>query len=444
MDMKSKLLNRLKQEVDAIPIADAHDHIMERRESLGRDVDLFDVFDRTYVKADFVSAGMPVDDWVREEFDPAEGWRRIRPYIHRVRNTSYYRSLIGAFRDLYDFTDDELNDGNWRELSDKIQAANKRKDWYHHVLKEKSRIEVSLLHSTDPDVFDTEREFCVPVLWVDPLLYGHSNLVLLENKVQRQILRYGREALQKQHRLPVQSFDDYLALVDTVFKRAVAKGAVAAKSVAAYRRILRFDPIGKSEAEKIFIKPDNEITPAEPKAFQDYIMHLIVHKTIEYELPFQFHTGLQHGFGNVLANSNPLHLNNLLLAYPQAKFVLFHGSYPYGGELSVLAKTYPNVYLDFNWLPLVSPAVAARNLTEWLDTVPGSKLEWGGDCQHVEAVYGHVLQVRQVVAQVLAEKVTHGYFDEEAAIDLAKKLLRDNVWEIYNLEQKRGDHTLEW
>jgi predicted TIM-barrel fold metal-dependent hydrolase len=173
-------------------------------------------------------------------------------------------------------------------------------------------------------------------------------------------------------------------------------------------------------------------------------MHLLVQKTIEYGLPFQFHTGLQHGFGNVLANSHPLHLNNLIAAYPDARFVLFHGSYPFGGELSVLAKTYANVYLDFNWLPLISPSVAERNLAEWLDTVPASKLEWGGDCQHPEAVYGHVRQMRGVVARVLTQKVLRCDFSEEMAVDVARKLLRDNVWEIYNLEEKRGELTLDW
>ena len=67
--MKNRLFERLKGEIEAISIVDAHEHIMERDESLRRDVDLFD---RTYVKGDFVSAGMPVDDWGREEFDPEE------------------------------------------------------------------------------------------------------------------------------------------------------------------------------------------------------------------------------------------------------------------------------------------------------------------------------------------------------------------------------------
>ncbi len=459
MNAKRKLLERMRQEVDAIPIADAHDHIMGRRESLRREVDLFDLFDRTYVQSDLVSSGMPVHAWRREEFDPEEGWRRISPYLDRVRNTSYYRSLMGALRDLYDFGPEELNDRNWRELSDKIHHANKREDWYHHVLKEKACIEVSLwdmdreryalpIHgarlNAKSKASGVEREFFLPVLRVDPLLYGHSKAVFVESVVQRDIYRYGRQPLQEEYGVTLNGFEDYLALVDTVFKRALGEGAVAAKSAIAYQRVLRFDPVGKSEAEKIFLKPDNEITPCEVKAFEDYMMHLLVQKTIEYQLPLQFHTGLLHGFGNVLDNANPLHLTNLFLAYPQAKFVLFHGSYPYGGELSATAKTFANVFLDFNWVPMISTTAAERNLAEWLDTVPASKLEWGGDCKHVEAVYGHVLQVREVVAQVLAEKVARGYCNQEIAIDLAKKLLRDNVWEIYNLEERRGDRTLDW
>jgi hypothetical protein len=449
MDNENTVLDRLKGEIDLIPIVDAHEHVTDRHESLKRNVDLFDLFDRTYVKADFISAGMPRDDWRRETFDPAEGWKRIKPYIHTVRNTSYYRSLIAAFRDLYGFADPELTDDNWRELSDRITTANKREDWYNYVLKEKARIEVSLLQIGEsdgpPSVFERERRFWLPVLWIDPLLYGYADFVYIEDGIwPGRMLHYGREVLQREHAVPLNSFDDYLSLVATVFRTAVSKGSVAVKSVAAYQRILRFDTIGKSEAERIFFKRPDEISPAEAKAFQDCIMHLIVQKTIEYDLPFQFHTGIQYGSGNVLANSNPLHLTGMFMAYPRAKFLLFHGSYPYGGELSVLAKTFPNVYLDFCWLPLISPAVAERNLAEWLDTVPGAKLEWGGDCQHVEAVYGHVLQARQVVARALAAKVASGAFDEEVAVDLAKKLLRDNVWQIYKLEERRGEKTLDW
>lgn len=441
--MSHEILDTLRAEIQAIPIVDAHEHLIERSDSLAGDVDLFDLFDRTYVKADFVSAGMPVDDWVREEFDPEEGWRRLRPYVDRVRNTSYYRSLIGAFRELYEFADPGFSDANWRDLSERINSANKREDWYRHVLKDKARIEVCLLHRDGTGAFGTDREFCVPVLLVEPLLYGYTGSVVLENRMRRRVFRFGMSSLQNEYGLSVNSFEDYLALVDTVFERAVSRGAVAAKCPVAYRRILRFDAVGKSDAQRIFDQPDGETTPAEAKAFQDYMMHLIIQRTIECGLPLQLHTGIQSGFGNLLANSHPLHLNDLFDTYPAAKFVLMHGSYPYTGELSVLAKTYANVHLDFSWLPLISPAVAERSLMEWLDTVPVSKLQWGGDCAHVEAIFGHVLQLREVLVRVLAYRIRHAQMKLESAICLARELLWGNAWELYGLAHRRGARTLD-
>jgi len=434
---KGKVLEELRQEIDRILIIDTHEHILPRQEALRREVDLFDLFDQTYVKGDLVSAGMSVKAWEREEHDPQEGWKRIRPFLDKVRNTAYYRSLLAAFHDLYDFTYEELHNENWEELSNKISASSKREDWYRFVLKEKANIEVALLHGTHFDAFKAEREFFLPVLWIDPFLYGYTKLVLLEEPALRTVFRYGREALQQEYGIEVRSFDEYLSLLDTALKKAVVRGAVAVKSVAAYWRMLRYDAINKAEAEQVFVKPDNEVTPSDIKKFQDYMMHVIVQKAVEHDLPFQIHTGIQHGYGNILENANPLHLNNLLLAYPEAKFVLFHGGYPYIGETAVLGKTFSNVYLDFNWLPLVSPSAAKRALAEWIETVPGNKLTWGGDCQHVEACYGAVLYAKEVVSSALAEKVKSHYFGQETAIDLARKIFRDNAWELYRLDEKR-------
>jgi predicted TIM-barrel fold metal-dependent hydrolase len=118
-------------------------------------------------------------------------------------------------------------------------------------------------------------------------------------------------------------------------------------------------------------------------------------------------------------------------------YVLFHGGYAFTSETAVLAKNFPNVYLDFFWLPLISPEVAKRALSEWIETVPGSKLAWGGDCQHVGECYGHVLYAKQVVSEVLAEKVESGYFSQEVASDLARIIFRENVWQLYGLDEKR-------
>jgi len=439
MDMKnSKVTERLREEIDQIPIVDTHEHILPRKEVLKMQVDLFALLERSYLNADLVSAGMPVEAWEREGFDPREGWERIKPFISKVRNTAYYQALLRAFRDLYGFAEAEINEQNWEELSDRISAAAKCKDWYRYVLKEKANIDVALLDSTLFNPFEAEREFFVPVLSADPLLYGYNRIVVWKKPVTRAFGKSGREELERQYGVKIRTFDDYPSLIDLALGKAVEGGAVALKVHSAYLRTLRYEKVSRAEAEKAFIMPDDEVTPTDAKKFQDHVMHLIIGKAIEYGLPLQIHTGIQHGYGNTLWNSNPLHLNNLLLEYGEARFVLFHGGYPFTGEMAVLAKNFPNVYLDFCWLPLISPEVARRALSEWIETVPGSKLAWGGDCQHVEECYGHVLYAKQVVSEVLAEKVESGYFSQEVASDLARMIFRENAWQLYGLDEKRN------
>jgi predicted TIM-barrel fold metal-dependent hydrolase len=431
----SKVTERLQAEIDQIPIVDTHEHILPRKEILKMQVDLFALLERSYLNADLVSAGMPVGAWEREGFDPRQGWERIKPFISKVRNTAYYQALLRAFRDLYGFADAEINEQNWEELSDRISAAAKREDWYRYVLKEKANIDVALLDLSNP--FEAEREFFVPVLSADPLLYGYNRVVIWERPLLGAV-EGGREELERQYGVKIRTFDDYLSLIDLALGKAVEGGAVALKVHSAYRRILRYEKVSRAEAEKAFIMPDDEVTPTDARKFQDHFMHLIIGKATEYGLPLQIHTGIQHGHGNTLWNSNPLHLNNLFLEYGEARFVLFHGGYPFTGEMAVLAKNFPNVYLDFCWLPLISPEAARRALSEWIETVPGSKLAWGGDCRHVEECYGHVLYAKEVVSEVLGEKVENGYFSQEVASDLARMIFRENAWQLYGLDEKRN------
>ena len=434
----NSLVEELREEIDQIPIVDTHEHILPREEALKMQVDLFALLEQSYLNADLVSAGMAVGAWEREGFDPREGWERIKPFISKVRNTAYYQALLHAFRDLYGFTDMEINEQNWRELSDKISYAAKREDWYRYVLKERANIDVALLDSPLSNPFEAEREFFVPVLSADPLLYGYNRIVIWKRPVTRVFVKSGREELESQYEVEIRAFDDYLSLIDLALGKAVEGGAVALKVHSAYLRTLRYEKVSRAEAEKAFILPDDEVTETDAKKFQDHVMHLLIGKATEYGLPLQIHTGIQHGYGNTLWNSNPLHLNNLFLEYGEARFVLFHGGYPFISETAVLAKNFPNVYLDFCWLPLISPEVAKRALSEWLETVPGSKLAWGGDCQRVEECYGHALYAKQVVSEVLAEKVAKGYFSREIASDLARMIFRENAWQLYRLDEKRN------
>ena len=165
-------------------------------------------------------------------------------------------------------------------------------------------------------------------------------------------------------------------------------------------------------------------------------MHKVIHCAIDYNLPIQIHTGLHDGNGNFLVNSNPLHLVNLFIEYPEARFALFHAGYPYQGETAALAKNFPNVYADLCWVHIISPWVARQTLHEWLETIPGNKIfAFGGDCLFVEETYAHARMARDNVARVLAEKVGIRYLIEEEALKLAHRLLRENAIQFFNLPQ---------
>jgi predicted TIM-barrel fold metal-dependent hydrolase len=156
---------------------------------------------------------------------------------------------------------------------------------------------------------------------------------------------------------------------------------------------------------------------------------------LKYNKPIQIHTGLQAGDGNFIQNSNPALLANLFLKYRNVKFILFHGGYPYGGELASLGKNFRNVYIDLCWLYVISPSYSERYLHEWLETIPANKImAFGGDYENVENIYGHLLFAKEIVGNVLVEKVKNRYFSEGEAIKVAQMMLHENAVNLFQLK----------
>ena len=131
---------------------------------------------------------------------------------------------------------------------------------------------------------------------------------------------------------------------------------------------------------------------------------------------------------------SPAPLAELLQAFRQARFDLSHAGFPYLREGAVLAKTFPNVYLNMSWLHIISPFGARLDLREWLEMVPHNKIiAFGDDLQHVEAVYGHAQMARGNFAWALAAAIEAGVMTEEVALDVARAAFHDNPAAIYGV-----------
>ncbi|VAW17997.1 hypothetical protein MNBD_BACTEROID01-2116 [hydrothermal vent metagenome] len=430
---KNRVYERIKSAVDGIRIIDTHEHLISEDGRLKLTTDVFYLLN-SYIKSDLISSGMTEKNFefiLQPENSLEERWDKFYPYWEKTKNTGYAQYVIIAVRDLFGIED--INEDTYKELNDKLLASNK-KGWYEYVLKKKALIDVSILDPL-PKILkidsNNSKDYFVKVKRFDRFV------VLTKNRFYE---------IEKQANVKINTLTDLLNVLDTEFQKAInEEGIVGIKSGLAYRRILRYEDIPQKEAENIFNKMfqmDQMLTVDESKKLEDFMMYQVIGYAVKYDLPIQIHTGMLAGNWrrNPIENTNAAHLSNLFLKYKNAKFVIFHGSYPYMRELSYLAKSYPNVYIDMCWMHIISPLASKQYLEEWLLTVPANKImAFGGDFgKTVEGTYGHSVIARKNVTEVLVKLVEEGYYTEEDAIMIAKRILRKNALELYKLKRVSG------
>ncbi len=422
----SGIWKSLRDHAARMTIFDTHEHLWHEDARLAKKVDFFLLFSH-YTDADLVSAGMPAEA-VRSLQNPEipleKRWKDFAPYWPFTRTTGYGRCMLIAARDLFGIED--INERTYRALSERITAAN-RPGWFESVLKDKARIELSVLDDLTTmrgEPLKPEPKFFKIVTRLDYIVTAHRQKDL--------------DHIENVTGVAVNNLDGLEKALGRAVEKGRREGLAGIKTGLAYERTLHFEKVPRPDAERAFENlfasgASKSPGPAERKPLEDYLVHKLIQQAAEHHLPVQIHTGLQAGNTNHIAWTNPSHLSDLLNEYPQVRFDLFHGGYPYGGEFATLAKNLPNVYPDLCWLHIIAPGVAKRALHELIETVPANKiLGYGGDFFHVEGAYGHAQMARAVTAEVLAEKVEDGYLRDDEAAALMKRILHRNGKELFS------------
>ena len=413
---------RIRAALDAVPAIDTHDHLWP--------------FDRLpgYVETDkgrgMTLAGLwrnsylgwynPIAPWkAGGTFD--EWWPRAKDNFDDVRASGFYRYQLPAFRDLYGVDFDRITEAEARRLNDRIFENYRDARWLHHVVTERANIELMF---NDPYwgrfAFTTSYPFEVIVFNVTTLVRGfHPSEFTSEWD--------DPFAFAKKEGLPAATLDEYLAVLEGLFRKAKAAGAVCLKTTLAYQRSLRFENVPKERAARAFGRPKKELTADEVRDFEDFVMWRLVELSARHELPFQIHTGHAR-----IQGSNPMLLVDLIEANPKTKFILFHGGWPWTGETgAILTRHGSHVWIDSVWLPTISFTAAKRAFHEWLEVMPSDRILWGADCNHGEGIYGATELTRRALAEVLAEKVERGDLLEEHALRIGRQILRENALKLF-------------
>jgi uncharacterized protein len=345
-------------------------------------------------------------------------------FLDHVRHNAYFVWLEKALRLIYGI--EKITVDNWDAISETLrQAYAATPTWHIDLLRTHARYRYSI-----EDAY-----------WEPGSAVGYPDLFRPSFRVNSFIMCHhpamkdndGNSPWDLLEHAPA-DFDEYLAAVEGAIVTHKAAGAVALKSAVAYERDLAFAPHTQEEAARAFGTHPASLTDAETRAFQDFMFDYLCTLAARHDLPFQNHTGLGR-----ISGSNPMNLEPAIARHPDTKFVLFHGGYPWVGEIAGLAHNYANVYPDLTWLPLISPTAAVRAIHEWLEAAKSSRsICWGADCWWSEESVGAVLAFKHVLAQALAHKVDEGYFDLEEAECVARRLCYENAERLYRLPANRG------
>lgn len=412
--------NRIRQAIDTMPVVDTHEHLASFEAlSKSKTLDFMWLFHQ-YADDDIKSAGMSKPQFatlLTDSLTVVEKWKILQPFYDASFNTAYNRVTLLSVDRLFGIK--QFDDQSVQLLTDKLRKAYQT-DWYQTVLREKCRIDFLINDSRpapgDPEFFRYTSRF---------------DYFQLDAKIKI-------EQLARQQETTITTLGDLEETLKRDFEKAVQAGLTTIKNSSAYYRSLFYEDVNREKAETVFRQVMESSIPLAPevaKPLADYLMHRVLDLARQYNKPIQIHTGLQAGDGNYIENANPALLANLFLKYRDVRFVLFHGGYPFGSELASLAKNFRNVYIDLCWLYIISPSYSERYLHEWLETVPANKiLAFGGDYENVENIYGHLLFAKEILSNVLIEKVRSRYFTEEEALKVARMLLHDNAVNLFELQ----------
>ena len=417
----------LKDFIARTSIVDVHEHHLPEI-YLSREVNLLQLFQQSY--AGWTQArpySLPSET---REGDPmlasvpATTWEALSPYLERSGSSSFVRNLVRAVTELHGAGEGEITRSNWEALDASVRQKHRQPSWCADVLQ-RAGVEQVITDSYSNPLLNAHQAFgpnYASVMRINSLACGwHPESVDHNGNSAHTLLRRAGFA-------PA-SFDDYLAALVKLVDGMVSRHQLALKNALAYDRDIAFDEPDETLARQAWGK--RAPSPGERKAFSDFIVDYLCRLAGERDVPVQMHLGTA-----IIRGSHPLHAAGLIERHPRTRFLLMHLAYPWSRDLLGMAFVYRNLWLDLTWSLLLSPSHFKLALHEAIEILPDeSRMMIGGDNWHAEETYGTLQLARQLIGEVLEEKVAAGYFRIEDAQRLAKRILRQNAIAFFRLNE---------
>ena len=407
-------MSSIKSDIEQIPVIDTHEHLRPEELYIEKPRDVFSLF-RHYCSLDLVTSGMPqelCDAIFSDDRDVMWKWSQFEPYYENIQLTGYCRAAHSCLKRFYGA--DHLTKDNIVPLSREVAAATQA-GLYRKTLREACNIECFIscdmgIEYPDSSADKTLCRFVTPTLGY--ARWDGWDMTLTD--------------LTPDGSCP-SSIESLVSMADSWNTSHIKAGALGVKFNAFDTAAV--DP-AVAKAEFDLAKTNNSYKLKHNCALIRYLKLMELDHAVAAGYRVPVHTGYWCDFRELSAGA----LIPFAESHPAAKIDMYHLGYPYVQEAICMGKRYANVWVNFVWLPVISPHCAEEVMDELLDTVPVNKLfAFGGDYSVPENVYGHLDIVRTILANVLEKRVKRGEITPSGALTVAEKLLYANPKTFYGL-----------
>ena len=395
------LVHDLTAALDAIPLIDPHSHI-EPLSPVSKSLD--DILGYHYYTELAHSAGMSQAP-LAKDVSPRERVRAIVAHMDRYDNTAQYGWFLDIARTFLGFTGTKITAADADPLFDAAEKAFAQPDWEQQVFAKTKLEKIFLTNEFDDplDGFDTAKY--VPCLRTDTLVFKFREPGV-------------KERLAKVTGIEAGDVPTLKKAIRALFERFVGKGAKACA---------------------ISLPPDFAPNPQ-----NNSIFWMLAENCREFRLPFDlmigvnrrvYENGVYQGQDLFDQRTSLIQYRELFNAFPEVTFPISVLTSCQNQELVAYSWIFPNVIPNGHWWYSNIPPYIRKDLGERLQAVPKTKLiGYYSDAYKLEFVLPKYSMYRRILAGVLADDfVRTGMLNETEAVALGKRLLRDNVQEVFKV-----------
>ena len=229
------------------------------------------------------------------------------------------------------------------------------------------------------------------------------------------------------------SWTSFFQAYQAGLEEAVADGAIAFKSVIAYRTGLDVQPVSEDEARRNF-----EATRADSEGTQKAFRDLLLCHTMDFARERGLWIHIHAAVGDpdiVYQRARPALLYPLLHSerFRANRVVLVHGGWPWVDEAAAMVAILPNVYLDVSEGTIFGMPNMRQRIMEVIEACPYSKILHGADGSAPEALWIVARRYKAVLGRVLEDLVAEGFCSRRGAYEVARCILSGNAVRLYGL-----------